>query len=177
MGLLDAVLGSVLSGGQQQGGGGLGSALGGALGGGGGGMGGGLAGMLGGLLGGGGQAGAANSPLAAILGSLLANNGPAGGLGGLMEAFQRNGQGDVLGSWIGTGQNMPISPDALGKVLGPDVLSQLGAQAGGVPQGDLLGSLAQILPGIVDKMTPQGQAPQGGFGDLGSILGALTGKG
>jgi uncharacterized protein YidB (DUF937 family) len=164
MGLLDSVLGSLLSGGQQQQGGG--GALGGALG-----------NVLGGMLGGGGQqAGAANSPLASILGSLLANNGPAGGLGGLMEAFQRNGQGDVLGSWIGSGQNAPISPDALGKVLGPDVLSKLGAQAGGVPQGDLLGSLAQILPGVIDKMTPQGQAPQGGFGDLGSILGALTGK-
>ena len=176
MGLLDAVLGSVLSGGQQQGGGGLagalGNAMGGAMGGAGGG-GGGLGDVLGGLLGGGGQAGA-NSPLASILGSLLANNGPAGGLGGLMEAFQRNGQGDVLGSWIGSGQNMPISPDALGKVLGPDVLSQLGAQAGGVSQGDLLGSLSQILPGVVDKMTPSGQAPQGGFGDLGAILGALT---
>jgi uncharacterized protein YidB (DUF937 family) len=164
MGLLDSVLGSLLSGGQQQQGGG--GALGGALG-----------NVLGGMLGGGGgQAGAANSPLASILGSLLANNGPAGGLGGLMEAFQRNGQGDVLGSWIGSGQNAQISPDALGKVLGPDVLSKLGAQAGGVPQGDLLGSLAQILPGVIDKMTPQGQAPQGGFGDLGSILGALTGK-
>lgn len=164
MGLLDSVLGSLMSGGQQQGGGALGGALG---------------NVLGGMLGGGGaQGGAANSPLVAILGSLLANNGPAGGLGGLMEAFQRNGQGDVIGSWVGTGENMPISPDILGKVLGQDVLSQLGAQAGGgLSQGDLLGSLSQILPGVVDKMTPQGQAPQGGFGDLGSILGALTGKG
>lgn len=164
MGLLDSVLGSLMSGGQQQGGGALGGALG---------------NVLGGMLGGGGaQGGAANSPLVAILGSLLANNGPAGGLGGLMEAFQRNGQGDVIGSWVGTGENMPISPDILGKVLGPDVLSQLGAQAGGgLSQGDLLGSLSQILPGVVDRMTPQGQAPQGGFGDLGSILGALTGKG
>ncbi len=175
MGLLDAVLGSVLSGGQQQQGGGLGGALGSALGGGGG-MGGALGSVLGGLLGGGGQGGAAGSPLASILGSLLANNGAAGGLGGLMEAFQRNGQGDVLGSWVGSGQNMPISPDVLGKVLGPDVLSQLGAQAGGVSQGDLLGSLSQILPGVIDKMTPQGQAPQGGFGDIASILGQLTGQ-
>lgn len=157
MGLLDAVLGSVLSGQSQQGGGALG-------------------GLLGGHLGGGGaQAGAANSPLASILGSLLANNGAAGGLGGLMDAFQRNGMGDVIGSWVGSGQNMPISPDALGKVLGPDVLGQLGAQAGGVSQGDLLSQLSQILPGVVDKMTPSGQAPQGGFGDMASVLGSLMG--
>lgn len=155
MGLLDAVLGSVL-GGQQQQGGALGS-------------------VLGSLLGGGAQGGGGGSPLASILASLLANNGQAGGLGGLTEAFQRNGMGDVLGSWIGSGQNAPISPDALGKVLGPDILSKIGAQAGGVPQGDLLSQLSQILPQVVDKMTPQGQAPQGGFGDIASILGALTG--
>ncbi len=155
MGLLDAVLGSVLGGQQQGGGGALGS-------------------LIGGLLGGG-QGGAGGSPLASILGSLLANNGAAGGLGGLTDAFQKNGMGDVLGSWVGSGQNSPISADALGKVLGPDVLSKLGAQAGGVSQGDLLSQLSQILPGVIDKMTPQGQAPQGGFGDLASIIGALTG--
>ncbi len=182
MGLLESVIGSVLSGGQQQQGGGLlGSVLGSALGGGGGGAGG-LGGLLGSALGGalgggGGQAGAGQSPLVAILGSLLANNGAAGGLGGLTDAFAKNGAGDVLGSWVGSGQNMPISPDMLGKVLGPDVLSKLGQQAGGASQGDLLSTLSQILPGVVDKMTPQGQAPQGGFGDIASILGQLTGKG
>ncbi len=152
MGLLDAVLGSVLGGQQQQGGGALG-------------------GLLGSLLGGGAQGGgAAQSPIAAILASLLANNGQAGGLGGLTDAFQKNGMGDVIGSWVGSGQNSPISADALGKVLGPDILSKLGGQAGGVSQGDLLSQLSQILPGVIDKMTPQGQAPQGGFGDMASIL-------
>ncbi len=162
MGLLDAVLGSVLGGQQQQGG-----MAGGALG-----------NVLGSLLGGGGQAagGAAQSPLAGILASLLANNGQTGGLGGLTSAFQKNGMGDVIGSWVGSGQNMPISADALGKVLGPDILSQLGAQAGGVGHGDLLSQLSQILPGVVDKMTPEGQAPQGGFGDIASVLAKFGGK-
>jgi uncharacterized protein YidB (DUF937 family) len=157
MGLLESVLSSALGGGQQQAGGGLG-------------------GLLGGLLGGGAGGGAAQSPMASILASLLANNGQTGGLGGLMDAFQKNGMGDVIGSWVGSGQNMPISADALGKVLGPDVLSKLGAQAGGVSQGDLLSQLSQILPGVVDKMTPQGQAPQGGFGDIASVLGKFAGK-
>lgn len=159
MGLLDSVLSSVLNSQQQQPqGGGLG------------GMAGGLGGMLGGLLGGAQSGNAAQSPLAGILASLLANNGQAGGLGGLISAFQKNGMGDVIGSWVGSGQNAPISPDALGKVLGPDILSKLGGQAGGASQGDLLSQLSQILPGLVDKMTPQGQAPQGGFGDIASIL-------
>jgi uncharacterized protein YidB (DUF937 family) len=158
MGLLDSVIGSVL-GGQGGAGGVLGSVLSSALGGG---------------AGAAGQQG--QSPLIGILGSLLANNGAAGGLGGLTAAFQKNGMGDVMGSWVGGGQNLPISPDALGKVLGPDILSKLGGQAGGMGQSDLLGQLSQILPQVVDKMTPNGQAPQGGFGDLGALLSQFGGQ-
>jgi uncharacterized protein YidB (DUF937 family) len=157
MGLLDSVIGSVLGGGQGGAGGLLGSVLGSALGGG-------AAGQQG------------QSPLIGILGSLLANNGAAGGLGGLTSAFQKNGMGDVMGSWVGSGQNMPISADALGKVLGPDILSKLGGQAGGMGQSDLLSQLSQILPQVVDKMTPTGAAPQGGFGDLASILSQFGGQ-
>jgi uncharacterized protein YidB (DUF937 family) len=171
MGLLESVVGNViksqLQGGAAGGGGGLGGLLGG----------------LGGLMGGGagnaaaGATGAAGgSPLIGILGSLLANNGSTGGLDGLTKAFQQNGMGDVIGSWVGSGQNLPISPDALGKVLGPNVLGQLTQQAGGASQGDLLGQLSQLLPGVVDQMTPGGQAPQGGFGDLASLIGKFAGK-
>jgi uncharacterized protein YidB (DUF937 family) len=170
MGLLESVVSGVIK-----------SQLGGAAGAAGGGLGG-LGGMLGGLMGGAGgpAAGAAQgagaSPLIGILGSLLANNGAAGGLAGLTQAFQKGGLSDVMGSWVGTGQNQPISPDALGKVLGPDVLAKLGQQANGVSQGDLLSQLSQILPGVVDQMTPGGQAPQGGFGDLAALVGKFAGK-
>jgi len=149
MGLLDAVLGSVLGGGQPQ-------AQGGASGG---------AGML-----------------MQIVAAMLANQGgtgSAGGLGGLAglaEQFQRGGLGDVMNSWIGTGQNLPVSPDQLGGVLGGDLLSQI-TQHTGMSQGDVLGQLSQMLPQMVDKMTPEGRIPDGGLGDIGAILGRFTSPG
>ena len=93
----------------------------------------------------------------------------SGGLEGLIAKFQQGGLGEVVQSWISTGPNLPISADQLGQVLGPDTLQQLGA--GGK---DLLGPLAQLLPQVVDGLTPNGQLPAGG-GDLGAMLGGLLG--
>ena len=87
-----------------------------------------------------------------------------------MSKFQQGGLGDVVQSWISTGPNLPISPEQLGQALGPDTLSQLGA--GGQ---DLLGPLSQLLPQVVDGLTPGGQLPAGA-GDLGAVLGSLLGS-
>jgi uncharacterized protein YidB (DUF937 family) len=92
-----------------------------------------------------------------------------GGLEGLVAKFQQGGLGEVVQSWISTGPNLPISPDQLGQALGPDALQQLGA--GGQ---DLLGPLSQLLPQVVDGLTPNGQLPAGG-GDLAGLLGGLLG--
>lgn len=140
MGLLDSVIGSVLGGQQQQGGAGA------------------LAQIVAGMLANQGQAGGAAAP------------GGLGGLAGLAEQFQQGGLGDVMNSWIGKGENLPISPEQLNNVLGSDVLGKI-TQATGMNQGDLLGQLSQMLPGMVDKVTPEGQIPQGGLGDIGAILG------
>jgi uncharacterized protein YidB (DUF937 family) len=163
MGLLDSVLGSVL-GGQQNG------AQGGQ---------GGLGELLGGLLGGQGQQG--RGSLAALLPvviGLLANSGQGGGgqggLGGLMEKFNQAGMGDVLGSWIRTGPNPPISGEQLGQVLGGDKMSEIASQLG-LSEGEAAGQLAQVLPGLIDKLTPQGAAPEGGFGSAGDLMGMLGG--
>lgn len=108
---------------------------------------------LGGLGAGGGQANA----LSAVLGLL---GGNSGGLGGLVQAFQKQGLGDVVGSWVSTGQNLPISADQIGKVFGPQQLSQFASQAGLAP--DAAGAtLASLLPQLVDKLTPDGQLPAG----------------
>jgi uncharacterized protein YidB (DUF937 family) len=135
--------------------------------------------VLGGALGGqsqprgGGADGAAM--LMQIVAALLANRqggGAAGGLGGLAglaEQFQRGGLGDVMNSWIGTGDNRSISPDQLGGVLGGDLLGEL-QQRTGMGQGDLLGQLSQMLPQMVDRATPEGRIPDGGLGDIGAIL-------
>lgn len=113
--------------------------------------------------------------------SMLANNpsggsgalGGLGGLGGLLGSLQNAGLGQIVDSWIGTGQNQPVSGDQLAQALGDDQLSGL-AQTAGIPQSDIAGHLAQILPGLVDHLTPNGQVPASD-GDLGSEIGSLLG--
>jgi uncharacterized protein YidB (DUF937 family) len=104
--------------------------------------------------------------------------GGAGGMGGLIDLvgkFQQGGLGNVVNSWVGTGQNLPVSPDQLGGVLGQDTIASMAGKLG-MNQGDLLGQLSQMLPQVVDKMTPNGQLPQGGeMPDLGNLAGMLGG--
>ena len=95
--------------------------------------------------------------------------GGIGGLIGLVARMQQSGLGDVAKSWVGTGQNQPISPDQLGGVLGQDTVAGMAGQLG-MNQGDLLSQLSQMLPQVVDKLTPQGQIPHG---DIGGLLGAV----
>ena len=82
----------------------------------------------------------------------------AGGLGGLLNQFQQSGLGDVMKSWIGTGPNQSISPNQLGSVLGPNIIKVL-AQKTGMSEQELTAQLSQILPGVVDKLTPNGRLP------------------
>ncbi|MFM2343123.1 MAG: hypothetical protein RLZZ592_2776 [Pseudomonadota bacterium] len=97
----------------------------------------------------------------------------AEGLGALLEQFQRSGLGDVVASWISTGRNLPVSGEQIGQVLGPDVLGQL-ARSAGMDSSAAGGALAQILPQVVDAMTPQGRLPQPGT-DLGAMLPQILG--
>lgn len=120
------------------------------------------------------QGGGQADLLGAVIGMLGQGGGQAGGLGGLaglVAKFQQSGLGDVAASWVGTGQNQAISPDQLGGVLGNDTIAGM-AQQMGMNQGDLLGQLSQMLPQVVDKLTPNGQIPQG---DIGGILGSMLG--
>ena len=100
----------------------------------------------------------ASSGRSAMLSAVMSLLGGGGGLGGLVKAFQGQGLGDIVSSWVGTGANLPVSADQLHKALGPERLSQFASQAGVAPEA--AGSaLASILPGLVDKLTPQGQLP------------------
>lgn len=115
--------------------------------------------------------------LAPVLMELLAGKGggAGGGLGGLVEQLTQGGLGDIVQSWIARGQNMPVSGNQLESALGSDVLGRLGGQVG-MNGGQLGDVLAQALPGLIDRMTPDGQLPQGGAGqgpDLGALLGQL----
>src|SRR6476619_1999621 len=117
--------------------------------------------VMGGMLGGGqtqmpGQSplpGQAQSPLLMMLLQLLQQNG---GLQGVLGKLQQSGYGQQAQSWIGTGQNMPIDAGALSQIFGHGQLGQI-AQQLGVSQEEAAGGLAQMLPQVVDQMTPQGQ--------------------
>lgn len=112
--------------------------------------------------------------VAAVLGELLANDGAGGGLRGLVETFNEAGLGEVVGSWIGKGDNLPVSADQLKEVLGGDLLGKLAGQLG-VDPAQASGQLADLLPGLVDQLTPQGVAPENGLGDAGDLMGMLGG--
>jgi uncharacterized protein YidB (DUF937 family) len=84
--------------------------------------------------------------------------GLLGGLGGLLDKLQKGGLGDTANSWVGTGQNKPVSPGQLGSALGPDIIKTL-AQRSGLSEEEITKQLSQILPGVVDKLTPQGRLP------------------
>ena len=175
MGLLDSVIGAMAGGNRGQAGG-----LGGMLGGGGGGVQGALITAVIGMLANGAMGGGANAANAANAGN--AAGAPAGGLGGmggmgglgdLIGKFSRGGMGDVMSSWVGTGQNQPISGGQLTNVLGNDTISDLARQLG-LSNEETAGQLSQVLPEVVDKLTPNGQAPAGGLGSITDILAQLT---
>lgn len=88
---------------------------------------------------------------------LLSNQG---GLAGLVQAFQDKGLGELIASWIGSGRNLPISPEQLKNVLGGSQLGQIAGQLG-MNESQAAGGLADLLPQVIDKLTPDGQMPQG----------------
>ena len=84
--------------------------------------------------------------------------GLLGGLGGLLDKLHKGGLGEVANSWVGSGQNQPVSPKQLGPALGPDIIKAL-AQRSGLSEEELTKQLSQVLPGVVDKLTPAGRLP------------------
>jgi uncharacterized protein YidB (DUF937 family) len=81
-----------------------------------------------------------------------------GGLDGLIEGFRKSGLGDVIESWVGHGQNRSVQPNQLAQALGPDTLGTL-ERATGMNRDTLLAQLAQVLPQVVDGLTPPGRVP------------------
>ncbi|KQP91808.1 YidB family protein [Methylobacterium sp. Leaf117] len=82
------------------------------------------------------------------------------GLDGLIDRFQRGGLGDVMESWIGHGSNRPVEPNRLADALGPDTVDTL-QQRTGLNRDDLLSQLSQVLPQVINGLTPQGRRPTG----------------
>jgi uncharacterized protein YidB (DUF937 family) len=110
------------------------------------------------------QMGASHTPkhsdLIGHLMQMLGSGGGLGGLAGLTQLFNQGGLGNIVQSWIGTGQNLPISPAQLQQVLGNGQLQQLAAKMG-MDQNQLTQELAHLLPRVVDHLTPAGTLPEG----------------
>lgn len=123
------------------------------------------------MAGGGSQEGGSASMLPALIEQL---NKYPGGLSGLIESFQKGGLSEVVASWVGTGQNMPVSADQLGSVLDPGVVNELAAKTG-QDSNAVLGSLASLLPQLVDKATPEGSVPATTDFNPADVLASLSG--
>ena len=108
-----------------------------------------------------------------LMSSVMQLLGGQGGLQNLISQFDAKGFGDIIGSWVGTGQNKSISPDQIQNVLGSDVLSGIASKLG-LNVNDLSSQLSNLLPGVVDKLTPKGKVPEGDIMSQASdLLGGL----
>lgn len=120
-----------------------------------------------------GQGGAQGSGLLQALMGLI-NSPQVGGIQGLVAAFQKNGLGNIVQSWIDTGQNLPISPEQLNAVFGSEQIGKV-AQQLGLSSQETSSELSNLLPQVIDKLSPSGDVPQGdalqsAMGLLGSFL-------
>ncbi len=104
--------------------------------------------------------GSASGGLGDVLGQVLGGAGAAGGLGGLLEAAQRAGFGEQARSWVGTGANQALPADALEQIFGAGGLAEIARRAG-ISQADASRGLSQLVPEVVDHVTPRGQVPDG----------------
>lgn len=136
-----------------------------------------LDGILGAALGGSGSqaaqpAGGINADaLMRIAGQLLQQHG---GVGGLVDAFTRGGLGQAASSWVGTGQNQAVSASQVTQVLGSGQIGQIASQLG-LDHGQASSILAQLLPHVVDHLTPNGQVPAATGSQSGDMLTAALG--
>ena len=112
-------------------------------------------GMLATRQGGGGGGG----PFAAMgLGGSGGGAGGLGGLGGLLAQLTQSGYGQQANSWVGTGRNEPIPPQAWSDVFGSDQLAAIASQAG-LSEDQARHGLSELMPEVVDRLTPEGQMP------------------
>ena len=134
----------------------------------------GLIDMVGGLFGH--RSPKSGDPLMDALLPMLMNKGAHDGLGGLLGKFTNAGLGSKANSWVGSGDNEPLDADDVEQALGTDELDRIADKAG-ISRSEAKSGLAEMIPGLVDKMSPGGTLPTGDLGqalkgfDFGSILG------
>lgn len=152
MGLLDSVLGAVMNNGQQPQEGHTAST--------------GLSGLMGML--------ASNPQLVQAVMGMLSNDGEHGGLGGLVSKFQQAGLGGAISSWIGGGPNQSVSGEEITNALGDNTVSDIAGKLC-VEPAEAAEQISKVLPGILNHLTPAGEAPAEGLGNQGDLMGMLGG--
>ena len=98
-----------------------------------------------------------DGPLGGILEMVMPKG--SGGLGGLVQSFQEKGLGEMVSSWVGKGENLPVSAEQIQSALGNETIRNLASKLG-ISGDDMSSMLAQYLPGAVDKLTPDGTIPK-----------------
>jgi len=126
-------------------------------------------GSLSGRLGGSNQPQSGNLLLQLAL-SMLQQNG---GLEGILGKFREGGLSQQADSWVGTGQNMNISADHLQQVFGPSTISDLASRLG-ISEQQAGSQMAQILPEVINRLTPEGQVPENSDEEIAQGLSALA---
>lgn len=101
---------------------------------------------------------AANPLLGIVVGMLTHQSG--GGLAGVVQQFVAKGLGQQANSWVGNGPNEPITADHIHQVFGTDQVQQM-AQQTGLPPQHVAAGLAQLLPQIINQLTPNGSMVHG----------------
>lgn len=100
------------------------------------------------------------------------SGGQSGGLAEMLGQLQSAGLGDIAESWVGTGDNQAVEPSQIEAALGSDAISNFASQAG-VAQEEAPNLLAQLLPEMIDKLTPQGSAEDAGADSADNIMSLL----
>ena len=150
-----------------------------------------LGNVLGAALGGNREQSQAQDPLSSILGGLTGGSGGGtgnillqlalsmlqqqGGLDNVLGKFREAGMGSQADSWVSTGQNMDISPNQLEQALGSDALSDIAAKLG-MSQDQAGSAMSQVLPELINQLTPQGQVTPDSENALADGLNALAGS-
>lgn len=99
------------------------------------------------------NSGQSSSVVSDLLGSLLKSQG---GMEGIFNQLQQSGLDDLLESWIGTGNNQPIQSNQISEIFGDDTVSNM-AQHAGVEKSQAQDILSQVLPNLIDMLTPNGR--------------------
>ena len=93
-----------------------------------------------------------------------------GGVNGVLDKLKENGLADEAASWVSTGANLPVNADQITNALGSGAVAEMAAKFG-IDPADLSAKIAEHLPTVIDKMTPNGTVEEGSGNLLSTVLG------